>query len=86
MILKIPDVFFVTRTSHAVAECLLGPKRTSEDTHPMSLSGAKRTWPSHREMSAYDPKRTFAARLAPYPVPVVPDFNLSKALGRQSKR
>jgi len=60
MILKIPDVRFVTRTSHAVAERLLGPKRTSEDTHPMSLSGAKRTWPSHREMSAYDPKRTFA--------------------------
>jgi hypothetical protein len=24
----------------------------------MSLSGVKRTWSSHRKMSAFDPKRT----------------------------
>jgi hypothetical protein len=34
--------------------------RIMESTHPMSLSGVKRTWPTAVQMSAYDPKRTLA--------------------------
>src|SRR5262245_32125459 len=36
----------------------IGPKRTSNMSHLMSLSGVKRTWPIAVQMSAYDPKRT----------------------------
>jgi catechol 2,3-dioxygenase-like lactoylglutathione lyase family enzyme len=40
------------------AHVCFGPQRTSQSTHPMSLSGVKRTWPIAVQMSAYDPKRT----------------------------
>jgi hypothetical protein len=38
----------------------IGPKRTSNMSHLMSLSGVKRTWVGAPQMSAYDPKRTFS--------------------------
>src|SRR5262245_61489895 len=46
------------RSDRIVRMSAFGPKRTSENTHPMSLLGVKRTCAIALQMSAFDPKRT----------------------------
>src|SRR5262249_4441141 len=39
------------------------PKQTCRKTQSLSLLGVKRTWPIALHMSAFDPKRTLAAKI-----------------------
>jgi hypothetical protein len=47
------------KLNNFVGACpLLAQSGHPKGAHPMSLSGAKRTWPIALQMSAFDPKRT----------------------------